>query len=754
LVAPAILPPVLFLLLQSGIVPLEILFGVLFTVAVSTGLGLLLLGHSCEDWGVRFVTGAALLSTSVFCFCSVGLVYPPVFIVFGVIPLLFAGRQILRGRASVGQPILAAAGFQPARSLRSNRILQQSLYLVFSLYFLLYFFNSMAPEISYDGSRYHLGLASRYLREHGFHRITDNLYASLSQGVEMLFLYAFAFGQHSAAAMVHFAFLLALAWLMFSYARRAGFPLAGAAGALLVFASPVVGVDGTSAYNDVAVAAIAFALFYLLQLWEVDRSPRLLIAIGLAAGFAYAAKYTAWVAMPYALGFVAWKSRRFRDLVMVGLSAAVMIVPWMAKNWTWMHNPLAPFFNGIFPNPYVTIAFEREYRQYLTLYDLKSRWEIPIEATVHGGALAGLLGPVFLLSPIALLALRRREGRQLLLAAAVFGASYCSNIGTRFLIPPLPFVALAMALVLSSVPHLAVAVVLVHSLLSWPSVVRRYSAPNAWHLVKIPYREALRIKPEDGFLQSNLPYYGVTRMVEQAAAPGSTVYTFTPIPEAYTSRKILVSFQAAENIISQRTLFMGFVPEYAPTWRLRFSFPRQPLRAVRVIQSNTAQDIWSVHELRIFDGGREWARDPHWRLSAHPDPWRLPNLLDGKLITFWISGDSLHPGQFVQLDFAEAEPADSVRIETSPNQWGIRLHLEGQDAAGVWRPLASQPEILTAPPPPDLRRTAAEELKRRGIDYLLMFDGEFGADDLQKNADLWGVRQVAEYQGARLYQLP
>jgi hypothetical protein len=35
-----------------------------------------------------------------------------------------------------------------------------------------------------------------------------------------------------------------------------------------------------------------------------------------------------------------------------------------------------------------------------------------------------------------------------------------------------------------------------------------------------------------------------------------------------------------------------------------------------------------------------------------------------------------------------------------------------------------------------------------------MFDGEFGADDLQKNADQWGVHQVGEYQGARLYQLP
>jgi hypothetical protein len=46
------------------------------------------------------------------------------------------------------------------------------------------------------------------------------------------------------------------------------------------------------------------------------------------------------------------------------------------------------------------------------------------------------------------------------------------------------------------------------------------------------------------------------------------------------------------------------------------------------------------------------------------------------------------------------------------------------------------------------------ELKRRGNDYLLMFDGEMGAGDLQLNAQLWGILQVGEYKGARLYQLP
>ena len=328
--------------------------------------------------------------------------------------------------------------------------------IFFGMYVVLYLSNAMAPEASPDGAGYHLGLVARYLREHGFVRITDNLYAAMPAGVEMLFLFAFAFGRHSAAALVHFAFLVALVWQVFSYGRRSGFPVAGACAALLVFASPVVGIDGTSAYNDVAVAAIAFTLFYLLQIWDEDRTWRLAAAIGLVAGFAFAAKYTAWPAVVYAAGLRAsqrpqgrisggWMCRRWR------------LRPWLLKNWIYFHNPVAPFFNRQFPNPFVMAGFEDTYRRLLAMYHLKSRWQIPMEVTTYG-SLSGLLGPVFLLAPLGLIALRRREGRQLWLAALVFGANYFSNISARFLIPPLPFVALAMMLALSAVPQLAVAV--------------------------------------------------------------------------------------------------------------------------------------------------------------------------------------------------------------------------------------------------------------------------------------------------------
>ena len=57
----------------------------------------------------------------------------------------------------------------------------------------------------------------------------------------------------------------------------------------------------------------------------------------------------------------------------------------------------------------------------------------------------------------------------MLLAAAVFGATYFSNIGARFLIAPLPFIALAMMLALGNSTFgrtAALALALLHAAIS------------------------------------------------------------------------------------------------------------------------------------------------------------------------------------------------------------------------------------------------------------------------------------------------
>jgi hypothetical protein len=714
---------------------LSILFGAGFTFAVCLALGGLLLGDAVREWPARFITGAALLSTAVFILCAAHLAYPWIFLALGAAACVARWRKGLQ--------------FDVPKLPATHRILV----FFFILYFVLYFFNAMAPESSPDGVTYHLGFVARYFREHGFRPITWNMYASLSEGMEMLFLFAFAFGRHSAASMVHFAFLAALAWQMFCFGRRHGFPVAGACGALLVFASPVVGIDATSAYNDVAVAAVAFTLFDLLQSLDTTKSPRLLAAIGLTAGFCYAIKYTAWPAVIYAVLFTLWKTRRIKPVLIAGVAAALIVAPWMGKNWMWLQNPVSPFYNRYFPNPYITVAFEEGYRKDLQMYDLTSRKQIPMAVTTSG-SLGGLLGPIFLLSPLALLALRRREGRQLLLAAVVFSCNYFNNISPRFLIAPLPFVAMAMALALSSIPYALLALVIVHAIISWPAYIPKYSAPNAWHLSKVPYREALRLKNVDEYLNSHVIDYGADLMIERSTTPGATIFTYRPIPEAYTSRRILVNYQSASNQILGAIVQQAYDPQLMPTWRLRFNFPRQPLQAFRITQTNTADDLWNIHELRLFDGTGELPRRPEWRLTAQPYPWSIQEAFDNSLITFWRCGETARPGQFVRVDFHGSETLDSLLIETAPDQPGIRLKLEGLTAAGQWIGLGGPPQVSDAAPPLGLRRASMAELRRRGVDYILTFGDERETRDLRAYPERWDIREIAHDKETKLFQLP
>ncbi|MGE5644365.1 MAG: ArnT family glycosyltransferase [Acidobacteriota bacterium] len=729
-----------------------ILFGAAFTVATMVALGRLLLArlglrfHRREELVFAFVSGAACLSFVVFLIAGARGAYKGVFLALGIAAIALARR--------LRRPAEAPLAPVP----RAWRIFAAVLFAAFTY---LYFFNAMAPETSPDGSAYHLGLVSRYARAHGIYRITTDMYAHLSQGVELLFLFAYTFGRHSAASLVHYSFLCALPLAMICYARRFGFASAGIAGALLVYMSPVVGFDGTSAYIDVAVACVLFAIFYLLQIWDEERAPGLLVLIGLLAGFAYAMKYTAFVAVPYTIGFVGWKSWRkggtlARPVAMVALPALVMIAPWVLRNWIWYGNPFSPFYNAWFPNPYIHIGLEQGYRAQLTQWGgVTNKLDIPVEATVRGDKLQGILGPIFLLAPIALAALRYRQGRQLLLAAAVFFSTYPANIGTRFLIPGLPFLSLAMGMALANWRAMAPLVVAAHALSAWPPYMRMYSGQYGLQLRRAPIKAALRIESEERYLERSLDGYGMARLIEITVPPGEKVLAFDTPREAYTSRTILQGYRAAWNNNASDLLNMPRIREWQPSRRFAFRFPEQRLRRIRVVQTvkRGAADNWSIHELRVLSGERELPRAGRWRLHAKPNPWEVGYAFDNNPMTRWRSWEPAAEGQSVEIDFGGEESAGAVYLDTEP-QGPVKFTLEGQTApAGPWRTLAQAPEETQIPVPADMRRIISSELRRQGIGYIMTIPEDPAYRDLSADPSAWGIVLAREYKGARLYRI-
>ena len=160
-----------------------------------------------------------------------------------------------------------------------------------------------------------------------------------------------------------------------------------------------------------------------------------------------------------------------------------------------------------------------------------------------------------------------------------------------------------------------------------------------------------------------------------------------------------MEYQSAANQIAGKILWTAAAPEYAPTWRLRFCFP-MPVAARRFAwcRPRAATTPWSISEFRVYRGEQELPRGAEWRLTAQPYPWGVQDAFDNSLVTFWLCGEKLKPGQFVQVDFHGLQTADSVELEAPPNQWAARWKLEGLGRNGALAAL-----VRTRPSPETLR---------------------------------------------------
>src|SRR5262245_10245142 len=132
----------------------SILFGAGFTVAVSIALGAMLFValrvrlHRVEATLIQFVSGSALLSLAVTLLCLVHQARRGVFLWGGLAAIGIALWQARRGLRRRTLP-----------ALRVDWLVLFS--VVFGAFFIYYFLNALAPEVSPDGAGYHLGNVAR-----------------------------------------------------------------------------------------------------------------------------------------------------------------------------------------------------------------------------------------------------------------------------------------------------------------------------------------------------------------------------------------------------------------------------------------------------------------------------------------------------------------------------------------------------------------------------------------------------------------
>ena len=643
-------------------------------------------------WAAWFLIGAPVGSLLMFALCALKLAQP--WILGGV--CLAVGLSSIRANPAV-----------EASSGKLSRVFYAALLLFGGFYLLC----ALAPETSADGTAYHLGVLRNYLHEGGLVRVDTNFYWNLPQGAEMLYLPAYAWGTSNGAAVTHLLFLLALAILL---AETVGlWP------ALAVLTAPVFAKTAPSAYVDVVLVAAV-----VVCVWLATRNHWALA--GLLAGFAFSVKYSAFPAPLWLVGYAMFQ-RKWRGLAAAVACGLLAGAPWLVKNWLWLSNPLAPFANGVFPNPHFDVVTMGVYAD---LFRWKtSGLDIPNalkQMFIGGRALQGFFGPWWIGVLLAPLAWRNRSSRPWLIAAFLCALPWIENTGARFLMPTF---ALASAAIPPARSRYWVAALF--AVVCWPSVVPLWSA--GWRLSETPpWRAALRMEDETAYLRREVAGYRLAEMLNRVVPAGETIFTWGAAPEGYLDRVLRIDYHSTHNQRLAEVLLTPTTPALAPAVVECWALPREKrsfLEWTAIVTAATrVSEVWLTN-------GNGKATPAEGTVSVNP--WEAGDLLDGSAVTAWsprLDGTR-------QVRFA-------IRSRTPVETDGLCIASRGLAAISLGRPLRRD----VWQPGEDLRRSALEVLRRDGVRWLLLFDGQLRDEDFLRMADNGLLRLAGREGGARLYR--
>ncbi|MCC6361980.1 MAG: phospholipid carrier-dependent glycosyltransferase [Bryobacterales bacterium] len=707
------------------------LAGAALTILSAWSLGRWLLRRFDLTAALQFATGSALLSVAVFGLLLAHTAKPWAMLLLGALCL---------APLALHRPKLSGWQWPPVWS-----------WILLAAYGALYLANAFSPEIQSDALNYHLSIPVSAARTGSFpDRIT--FYDVMPQGLETLFAMAYSVGGDSAAKLVHFCFLAWSVPLLAQTALALGLPAwTGWAGGLFYAITPVAGISGACAYNDAAITFSTLAVFQLMVLWWRRGDDRLLWPAGICAGFCYAIKFPGALIAPLALIAVLMKRRNRAARIVLG--AMLIAAPWVGRAAILTGNPFAPLLNRLFPNAYFHVDSEQEMSTHLRGYGELDPAAIPLELTMYGDLLQGLLGPAWLVLPIGLPALRRREGRLLALAGVLAGLPWLLNSGTRFLMPALPFFALTLMM---SLPRaLSLGLLAAHAITSWPAIIPMYAPQGTWALHReVPWRAALGLEDRQAFRLGRSVEHNLAQLLDQHTTPRDRILDLVNAPAAITPRMLVNAWQSAAGQRLVQALETGMTPDRGlfVEWRSRFEERR--LRAIRItFESGQAQPA-AFQEIELRHNGQPLTPNILWSMQAAPNIWDAAFAVDRNLTSAWSTREPVRPGMFYEIDLPAPRPLSEVRIVGHRSAVGLRVELAGLDKEWRALPLPASPDPQ---PGLNLRRSAIRHARREGITSILAAAGSDAlgriARDFEVSPANWDLHPVATYQNVTLYRI-
>lgn len=209
---------------------------------------------------------------------------------------------------------------------------------------------ALLPPTARDALIYHLAYPKLYLLQ-GFIDIPFAFYSYYPMNTELLYMLPLYFGKDNLPAMIHTAFGIMTAALVYYYLKSETGKTNGLLGALIFLSTPIVIKLSTIPYVDLALGFHSTAAILTLLRWRIDKKTGWLVISGIFAGLAAGTKYNG-LYIPLLLSImtlhISKNDRPLKAFLVFSLISIVVASPWYIKNFIYTGNPFAPLFFNIF----------------------------------------------------------------------------------------------------------------------------------------------------------------------------------------------------------------------------------------------------------------------------------------------------------------------------------------------------------------------------------------------------------------------
>jgi hypothetical protein len=273
---------------------------------------------------------------------------------------------------------------------------------------------SLAPPLGFDTLTYHFSIPQTFIHIKEISFLPNLMFWGMPSLNEMLYMLSAIMGGMEAASVLSFALgILLLAGLAGFTKKILGANVACVAVAGLL-CTGVTTIFPGSGYVEWSSMLFGLAMLLSLMAWIGGNDNYPLIFAGIFAGFALGTKYTSGVILIAGLLVILLMSKplfakkTIMNLLIFGLFAVLMILPWLARNVITTGNPFYPI---VFP----TQMMDSIRLGFFNVPPVNQDWSrfiiLPFQATILGidgrEGYSAAIGPILLtFSPLALIFLK------------------------------------------------------------------------------------------------------------------------------------------------------------------------------------------------------------------------------------------------------------------------------------------------------------------------------------------------------------